>query len=88
MKVALSPEAQASDDALFDAPGREYESVWDVIERIQLDPDEAKHANWTNFVSTFGLWGTKVPGTDLTVFWRVHADDVLEIALIERDRGL
>jgi hypothetical protein len=88
MDVEFTPEAQAVDDKLYDTQGTEYESLWSVLDRIRKDSEEAKHANWTNYVSTRDLWGSKILGTDYTVFWRVSPGPVLTVALIVRDKGL
>lgn len=87
MTIELAEDATAVVDALYEAPGNDYDKVWDTIERIEGDPAEAKHAGWTNYVSTQDLYGTKVPGTDYTIFWRARGS-VLDVRLIVADRGL
>lgn len=87
MMIELAEDATAIIDALYVNPGNTYDKVWDIIEKIESDPVEAQHAGWTNYVSSQDLYGTKVPGTDYTIFWRV-SEDVLDIRLIAADLGL
>ena len=87
MTIELTDEAKAVDDDLYGDHSTTYDKIWDVLEKIDADPTEAQHAPWTNFVSTQDLYGTKVPGTTYTVFWRVSGD-VLDVRLIVEDLGL
>lgn len=88
MDISFSDEAKAVEDRLFaDADLRPYNKLWDVLEQILSDPEQAKHAPWTNYVSSRRLWGTKVPGTNYTVFWRVDPGAVIVVLLVE-DQGL
>ena len=59
----------------------------DVLDRIRLDPEVATGAGWARYVSTKRVFGTKVPGSDWTVYWRIR-DGVLEVPWILEDRGL
>ncbi|MEX0159805.1 MULTISPECIES: hypothetical protein [unclassified Microbacterium] len=65
-----------------------YERLWDVLDQIMKDPDEAPHAPWSEHVSSLNLWGTKIPGTDYTVFWRIEDDDMLYVAVVTPDLGV
>lgn len=87
MNVILEPEADAEANRLFEDESPAYDKLWDVLERIAEDPEEAKHARWTNYVSSHGLWGAKIPGTDYTLFWKTADDHVVGVLLVE-DRGL
>lgn len=88
MDINLSDDAKAVDDALYAANAREYDPIWDVIERVAADVEEAKHAPYTSYVSTHGLYGVKVPGTDYTVYWEPRGDptDEVHVMVIARDR--
>jgi hypothetical protein len=39
-------------------------------------------ASWSHYVSTFDLWGSHIPGTNLTVFWRFDKGPILAVAII------
>ncbi len=84
MDVAFSNAAGAVQEEFYARPGVEYDRLWDVLDRILLDVEEAKHAPWVSYVSTFDLWGAKIPGTDYTVFWRA-SETTLLVAEIVRD---
>ncbi|MCT1364036.1 MULTISPECIES: hypothetical protein [unclassified Microbacterium] len=84
MEVSFTLVAQGAEDTLDD---HSYNQLWDVIERILEDPEYARRAPWSEFVSTRKLYGTKVPGTDLTVYWAVEGD-TLRVHVIAADRGL
>jgi len=64
-----------------------YDRMWDRVEKILADPEAGKHASWTNYVSSQRMWGSRVAGTDYTVFWTVDGD-VLWVELIVEDPGL
>lgn len=87
MTINFSPDAQAVHDQLRDdKSSRAYERLWEVLKRIDVDPEEAKHAGWANYVSTFNLWGSKVPGTDYSVYWRTDPGGVIVVHLLQ-DNG-
>lgn len=86
--VSYTPDAlrvatrlyEAEDDPTFDR-------LQEVLDRIALDPEEAKYAPWTEYVSSRSVWGTKIPGGDWTVFWMTRESGVVVVLLVE-DRGL
>lgn len=84
MKVELSERALAVEAGLDDG---NYGRLWDVIERIIDDPEYARHAPWAQFVSSRKIWGTKIPGTEYTMFWGTEGDTLI-VHLIEADLGL
>lgn len=43
-------------------------------------------APWTEYVSTRNLWANKIPGADLTVYWRTTLEKVILVFLLE-DEG-
>lgn len=77
--------ARVIDDEFYQSAGSEYDRLWDVLDRIRADPEEAQHAPWSNYVSSQDLWGSKIPGTDYTVFWRVQPGPLLVVAHILPD---
>lgn len=83
--VDFTDAARAIDDEFYNSAGKEYERLWEVLDRICADPQEAQHASWTNYVSSQDLWGSKIPGTNYTVFWRVQPGPVLVVAHILPD---
>ncbi|WP_206445800.1 hypothetical protein [Agrococcus sp. KRD186] len=88
MDVEFAADALAVEEQFYAASGPEYERLWEVLDRILEDADEAKHANWSNFVSSLDLWGSKVPGTQYMVFWRTSPGPVLYVAVIALDQGI
>lgn len=89
MQVNYSKGAKAVEDHLYDNDPDAYEHLWEVLERIMEDPEEATYAAWSKYVSTRNLWGSKVPGTDYTVYWRVESDGtVLMVYILASDLGV
>jgi len=88
VEVSFSDEAFKVANDLYDATGDPtYDRLQDVLDRIAEDPEEAKYAPWTDYVSSRRLYGTKIPGGDWTVFWKVNEDGVLVVLLVQ-DMGL
>lgn len=92
MDVVFADQATVVEAEL---PEHAYNHLWDVLERILADPEHARGAPWAKFISTRKLYGSKVPGTDYTVYWKIGPagedagdDDVLQVAGIYRDIGV
>lgn len=86
MHVEMTDEARAVEQRFYDdRNSKAYDRLWDVIDAILADPEAALHAPRAHHVSSFNLWGSKIPGTDWTVFWRI-ADDALQLVYIFEDR--
>lgn len=87
MEPEFSPEADRVEEALYADDRHAYDRLWDVLDRIGELGEEAKYLGWASYVSSRKIWGTKVPGTDYTVFWRI-ANDKFTVALIVADLGV
>lgn len=86
--VSYTPDALRVATRLYEAEDDPtYDRLLDVLDRIAEDPEEAKHARWTEYVSSRQVYGTKVPGGDWTVFWKTTSRGVLVVLLIE-DMGI
>jgi len=67
---------------------RESDKLWSVLDRIQEDPAEAKHAGWTKYVSSRSVWASAIPGTSYYVYWAVDEQGVVTVAHLMRDMGV
>lgn len=85
MNVSFANDAG---DVVDQLPDHVYDRLWDVLDKIVKDPEEAPHAAWSEHVSSQNLWGTKIPGTDYSVFWRIEDDNTLYVAVVTPDLGL
>ena len=86
--VSYSDEALRVATSLFEAADDPtYDRLQDVLDRIAENPQEARYAPWTEFISSRQLYGTKIPGGDWTVFWRIDETGVVVILLV-KDIGL
>jgi hypothetical protein len=66
-----------------------HDKLWEVLERILEDPEAAQHAPWASYVASHRLYGSKIPGTSWTVFWRPDFDaDLLLVGPIADDLGI
>jgi hypothetical protein len=88
MDVQFWKQAQQIEDEMYARASREYERLWELLDRIRNDPEAARHARWSQYVSTYSLWGSHIPGTEFTVYWRVESHAFLTVALIARDLGV
>ena len=82
MEVAFLASAARVEEALYARRGRDYEKLWDTLDRIRDESEDAAHASWSHYISTFDLWGSPIPGTNLTVFWRFDKGPILTVAMI------
>ena len=82
MEVAFLASAAKVEEALYAQRGWDYEKLWDTLDRIRDESEDAAHASWSHYVSTFDLWGSHIPGTNLTVFWRFDKGPILAVAII------
>lgn len=80
MHVEFTDDAAAARDEMSD---RAYDSMWDVLERILAEPENAPYASYASYSSAFDVWGTKVPGTDFTCFWKIAGDVLIVVWLLE-----
>lgn len=90
MRVSfVTPQAQVVERQFRDDEGSDsYEHLWDVLDRICEDPAYAqKGAAWAKYVSTQKCWGSKIPGTDYTVYWKVEGD-LLQVLHLLHDPGI
>ncbi|MFC4138489.1 MULTISPECIES: hypothetical protein [unclassified Microbacterium] len=87
MDIDFVGETDAFERQLLEQDLRAYGKLWDVLDALMSDPAEAKARARNSYVSTKDLWGTKVPGTDLTIFWRTKGS-VVEIHVIAHDLGV
>ena len=85
MDVAFLESAARVEEALYALRGRDYEKLWDTLDRIRYESEDAAHASWSHYISTFDLWGSHIPGTNLTVFWRFDKGPILTVAMIARE---
>ncbi|RII94881.1 hypothetical protein [Clavibacter californiensis] len=84
MDTAFTAHAEDVERQLTDY---EYDRLWSVLEKVMVDPEEAKHAGWTSFISSKSWWASKIPGTSYTVFWLVDAGGTLMVVHILEDTG-
>jgi hypothetical protein len=84
MRTRFTPEAAQVEDSL---PDKVYDRLWDALERILADPEEAPYTGWAHYSSAHRVYGTPLPGTDWSVFWRISGD-ILEVVWILEDAAL
>lgn len=77
MDVFLTDDAKAVERAMSD---REYNKLWDALELIADEPEEAKRDPRHRYISSSQEWATHIPGTRYTAFW--YTDDMLRVFLI------
>ena len=82
MHIHFSLEVR--DDILPTLSDRVYQRLWDALDRIAADPETAPRS----YVSSRQVFGTKVPGTDYTVFWRIFDGEHLWVMWLLEDAGL
>lgn len=87
MEYDFTEAADKVERDLFETGARAYDSLWNVLDRIADDPEEGKFTFGTEYVSSRRVWATKIPGTDLTVYWRPDGD-VLQVMWILDDPGI
>lgn len=80
MQVEFTDAAGEVADRLEAHESRAYQRLWDVLDRILEDVEEARAR--ASYVSSRKVWADKVPGTDYTVFWRVNDDDLLVVYIL------
>jgi hypothetical protein len=84
----MTEEARQVEEHFFDdRESDSYDRLWDVLDRILEDPVAAPTSPWAHHVSTRDLWGSKIPGSNATVFWRISGD-TLHVVHIFRDLGV
>ena len=83
MDIDFTTPADAVEGRLHDTDRFAYDRLWDVLERIAVDVDEAKHR--ASYVSTFQWWANQLPGTDYTVYWHT-VDGKLMVTQILSER--
>jgi len=88
MDVQFSAEAQQIEEEMYARASNEYERLWELLDRIRNDPEAARHARWSQYVSTYSLWGSHIPGTEFTIYWRVEPHPLLTVVLIAGDLGV
>jgi hypothetical protein len=79
----FEPQALDAIDALEHDDPRTFDRIFDLLELLAADPVEAK-VRRGNYVSTRDVWGTHVPGTDYTVYWRTDPE-VFVVYLVRED---
>ena len=55
MDVAFLESAARVEEALYAQRGRDYEKLWDTLDRIRDESEDAAHASWSHYISTFDL---------------------------------
>lgn len=77
MQIFLSDDASEVEAAMSD---RDSDKLFDTLELIARDTEEAKRDPRHRYVSSLRQWGTHIPGTRYTAFW--FTDDMLRVTLI------
>ncbi|MDQ1075079.1 MULTISPECIES: hypothetical protein [Microbacterium] len=80
MHIFLSDESLAVEATMSD---RESDKLYDALERIAADVDEAKADPRNRFISSRSWWSTHIPGTVYTAFW--FSDDMLRVILVANE---
>jgi hypothetical protein len=83
VEVEFALQAQTEADTLT---ARAWDSLWDLLDRILADPEAAQHAPWASYVSSQRMFGSKIPGTDHTVYWWLDGD-LVRVPWILKDTG-
>ena len=84
MEPNFTSEAGEVEDTLYESDRHAYDQLWMVLDRIAQLGEEAKYVPWVSYVSSREIWGTRIPGTNYTVFWRIDGDE-FSIAHILKD---
>jgi hypothetical protein len=77
MQIFVTDDALDVEAAMSD---RDSDKLFDALELIAGDVEEAKRDPRHRYVSSMQLWGTHIPGTRYTAFW--FTDDMLRVTII------
>lgn len=83
MQIFLTSDAVDVEAAMSD---RDSDKLFDVLERIAADAEEAKRDPRHRYVSSQQQWGSHIPGTRYTAFW--FTDDMLRVTIIVDESAL